>query len=275
MRETSSSPCHRVDEWADGGAYEAFMGRWSRAAAEQFVGWLALPVGLRWLDVGCGTGALSEIILQHASPKEVLGIDRSAGYVDHARAHVSDGRVRFAVGEATALPVEEASFDAAVSGLVLNFVPDPGAMLRTMARAVRPGASVAVYVWDYAQGMEIRRRFWDTAVALDPRAAELDEDRRFPICNPDALERAFEAAHLGEIEISPLDVATPFESFEAYCSPFLGGQGPAPGYVRGLSELDRARLRKRLRSELEQESTAGISLRARAWAARGIARANG
>ena len=265
----------RVDEWADGAAYEAFMGRWSRAAAERFVRWLARPAGLRWLDVGCGTGALSEIILLHASPKEVLGIDRSAGYVAHARAHVSDGRARFEVGEATALPVEKAGFDAAVSGLVLNFVPDPEAMLRAMSRAVRPGGSVAVYVWEYAGGMEILRRCWDAAVALDPDAAELDEGRRFPICHPDALARAFGAASLEAIEVSPLDVPTPFESFEAYWSPFLGGQGPAPGYVRGLSEAERARLRERLRSELEQRPGAEIRLRARAWAARGIAGADG
>ncbi|MGH7474976.1 MAG: class I SAM-dependent methyltransferase [Longimicrobiales bacterium] len=266
-------PNHGIDEWADGDAYEAFMGRWSRAAGERFVRWLAPPAGLRWLDVGCGTGALSEIILQHASPKEVLGIDRSAGYVAHARTHVSDSRVHFEVAEATALQVEKASFDAAVSGLVLNFVPDPVAMVRKMARTVRPGGSVAVYVWDYAQGMEVLRRFWDTAVALDPRAAEFDEGRRFPICHPDALERAFEMADLREVEVSSLDLPTPFEGFEAYWSPFLGGQGPAPGYVRGLSEPDRARLRERLRSELGPEPSGWIRLRARAWAARGIARA--
>lgn len=264
----------RLDEWADGAAYEAFMGPWSRAAAEQFIRWLGLPTGLRWLDVGCGTGALSATILQHARPAEVLGIDRSAGYVAHALAHVSDKRIRFEVGEATALPVGTASFDAAVSGLVLNFVPDPVAMLRAMARAVRPGSRVAVYVWDYAGGMEFLRRFWDAAVALDPEAEELDEGRRFPICRPEALGRAFEAAGLGSVEVSALDVPTVFESFDAYWSPFLGGQGPAPGYVRGLSEAKRARLRERLRSELGRGG-ANIRLEARAWAARGIATADG
>lgn len=266
---------HGIDEWADGAAYDAFMGSWSRAAAERFVAWLTLPAGLRWVDVGCGTGALSETILRHASPTEVLGVDRSAGYVAHAREHVSDGRVRFEVGEATAPRVEKASFDAAVSGLVLNFVPDQGAMLRAMAHAVRPGGLVAVYVWDYAEGMEMLRRFWDAAVALDPRAGELDEGRRFAICHPDALERAFEAANLGDVEVSPLEVDTRFESFEAYWSPFLGGQGPAPGYVRGLSEPDRTQLRERLRTELGQGPDGWIRLPARAWAARGLAAADG
>lgn len=275
MREGFMHPERRSDEWADGAAYEAFMGPWSRAAAEQFLPWLGLPTGLRWLDVGCGTGALSESILRHTSPEEVRGIDQSAGYVAHARAHVSDERARFDVGEATALPVEPASFDAAVSGLVLNFVPDPVATLRGMARAVRPGGEVAVYVWDYAGGMEFLRRFWDAAVSLDPEARELDEGRRFPICHPDALGRAFEAADLENIEVSALDVPTVFESFDAYWSPFLGGQGPAPGYARGLSEAKRAELRDRLRSELGPGTSGHIHLSARAWAARGIARTDG
>ncbi len=266
---------HQSDEWADGSAYEAFMGPWSRAAAEQFLRWLELPTGLRWLDVGSGTGALSTSILQHAGPEEVLGIDRSAGYVAHALAHVPDERVRFEVGEATALPVETASFDTAVSGLVLNFVPDPVGTVRAMAGAVRPGGCVAVYVWDYADGMEFLRRFWDAAVALDPEAEELDEGRRFPICQPDALGRAFEAAGLNDVEVSALGVPTVFESFDAYWSPFLGGQGPAPGYVRGLSEAKRARLRERLHRDLGGGAGAGIRLRARAWAARGVAMADG
>jgi SAM-dependent methyltransferase len=268
-------PDHRSDEWADGDAYEAFMGRWSRAAAGELIRWLALPAGLAWLDVGCGTGALSETLLRHAGPHELLGVDRSPGYVAHARDHLTDPRARFEVGEASALPVEPSTFDAAVSGLALNFVPDPVAMLRAMARAVRPGGTVAVYVWDYADGMEFLRRFWDAAVALDPEAAALDEGRRFPICDPDALRRAFTEADLGDVDATALEVPTVFESFDAYWEPFFGGQGPAPGYARGLDEPERDRLRDRLRSELTGGTDGPIRLRARAWAARGTARADG
>jgi len=221
--------------------------------------------------VGCGTGALSGTIAGRASPERVVGIDRSAGYAAHARANVLDSPARFAAGEATALPVEDGSFDATVSGLVLNFVADPAEMLGEMARAVRPGGTVALYLWDYAGGMELLRRFWDAAVALDPGAADLDEGARFPICHPDALERAFEGAGLRGIDVVALDVPTPFESFEAYWSPFLGGQGPAPGYARGLGEAERARLRERLRAELAPGPDGWIRLRARAWAARGTA----
>jgi SAM-dependent methyltransferase len=259
------------DEWADGSAYEAFMGPWSRAAGERFVGWLALPAGQRWLDVGCGTGALSEVLLSRTRPAELLGVDRSAGYVAHARAKLANERARFEVADATALPVERASFDAAVSGLVLNFVPEPLAMLRGMARAVRPGGVVGVYVWDYADGMEMLRRFWDAATALDPAAAALDEGRRFEICRPDALGRAFSDAGLRHVDVTALDVPTRFASFEAYWAPFLGGQGPAPGYARALGEPERTRLIEALRASLRPEPDGTISLHARAWAARGVA----
>jgi SAM-dependent methyltransferase len=263
----------RTDDWADGDAYESFMGRWSRATAARFISWLALPHGLRWLDVGCGTGALSGVILERASPKAVLGIDRSHGYVAHARSHIQDGRARFEVSDAASLPVESASFEVAVSGLVLNFVTDPHAMLGELARAVGAGGRVAVYVWDYADGMGFLRHFWNAAIAVHPPAAELDEGRRFPICQRESLLRAFEAAGLGAVEVSALEVPTWFRDFEAYWSPFLGGQGPAPGFVKGLTESQRARLRERLRRELPQEGDGSIQLMARAWAARGIASA--
>lgn len=126
-----------VDVWAIGDAYEPYVGRWSRAVARQFLAWLAVPPGGRWLDVGCGTGALSEIILAVTFPTEVVGIDPSAGYVAYARRRLPHPRARFEVGDARALPVPTAIFDAAVAGLVLNFVPDPATALAVMARAAR------------------------------------------------------------------------------------------------------------------------------------------
>lgn len=258
------------DAWADGDAYEAFMGRWSRAAAERFVSWLRQPPGLRWLDVGCGTGALSDVVLRHADPRELVGIDRSEAYVETARGRSGDPRARFDTGDAQALPAGDAGFDVAVSGLVLNFVPEPEGMLREMARAVRPGGSVAVYVWDYADGMELLRRFWDAAVALDPEASELDEGRRFGICRPEALEQAFADTGLAGVEISSVEVPTRFGSFEEYWNPFFGGQGPAPGYARALGDAPRARLRRRLEADLASGPDGAIELRARAWAARGV-----
>jgi SAM-dependent methyltransferase len=153
-------PDERKDTWAAGKLYEPYVGRWSRLVAKDFLRWLELPAQLDWLDVGCGTGALTEVILQQARPISVIGMDSSAGFVDHAKAHNSDPRATFEVADAQSLTVDSARFDAAVADLVLNFVPKPLLAVQEMARAVRPGGVVAAYVWDYAGKMELMRYFW-------------------------------------------------------------------------------------------------------------------
>ena len=265
--KTSTRPS---DTWASGNAYEPYVGRWSRRVAREFLNWLALPAGQRWLDVGCGTGALSQTILQLAAPRHLKGIDRSEGYVAFAREHVRAPQVEFETGQAEALPVETAIYDAAVSGLVLNFIPQPERAAAEMARATRPGGVVAVYVWDYAGKMQLMRHFWNAASALDPAAAELDEGRRFPLCQPEALRQLFRAAGLAQVEVRPIDIATDFRDFDDYWSPFLGGQGPAPSYTLSLSEERRAALRERIRAGLPSALDGSVPLVARAWAVRGV-----
>ena len=135
------------DTWASGSAYELYVGRWSRLVARKFLQWLAVPAGSHWLDAGCGTGVLSQAILQFAAPRSVKGIDRSGGYIAHAREQVQDQRINFEVGDAQALPVETDRYDAVVSGLVLNFLPQPDRALSEMTRVVKQGGVVAAYVW--------------------------------------------------------------------------------------------------------------------------------
>src|SRR3954447_24940076 len=168
------------DVWRAGDAYEAYVGRWSRPVAAAFLDWLAVPAGRSWLDVGCGTGALTAAILRRAEPARVLGVDSSEGFIDSARSHVTDARASFEVGDAQALPVPDAHVDTVVSGLALNFVPDPARAVAEFVRVSTPGGLAAAYVWDYAAGMAMMKHFWDAAVAVDPGAAELDEGRRFP-----------------------------------------------------------------------------------------------
>src|SRR5215216_158550 len=197
---------NRTDAWDSGSAYEPYVGRWSRPVAREFLGWLALPHGARCLDIGCGTGALAESILGLAAPGEVVGIDPSPAYVAYARDRVSDPRVRFEVGDAQALQAPSVAFDAVVSGLILNFVPEPDGALSEMARVVRPGGVLAAYVWDYAEDMQMMRHFWDAAVALAPRASEMDEGRRFTLCNPEPLSDLFRTAELKKVEVRAIDV---------------------------------------------------------------------
>lgn len=255
--------------WAVGDAYEAYVGRWSRRVAEAFLRWLDVPAGRRWLDVGCGTGALTAAVLASADPDRVVGMDPSEGFLTGARARTGTSRATFCAADARALPVPDRCFDAVVSGLAVNFVPDPGRALAELARVVRPGGVVAGYVWDYADGMAMMRRFWDAAAGLDPAAADLDEGRRFPLCRPQPLADLWAGAGLAAVAVQAVEVPTVFADFDDYWTPFLGGQGPAPGYVTSLTGEHRAALKDRLRASLPVGPGGSIRLTARAWAVRG------
>jgi SAM-dependent methyltransferase len=269
MSTQPPTPDRRPDVWAAGDAYEPYVGRWSRLVAREFLAWLALGPDLRWLDVGCGTGALTQTILATASPREVIGVDPSEGFIAYARDRTRDPRAAFKTADAGGLAAEAGGFDAAVAGLVLNFIPAPAAALTAMARAVRPGGTVACYVWDYAEGMQMMRAFWDAAVALDPGARDLDEGRRFPLCRPQPLRALFDEAGLQRTEVRAIDVPTVFTSFDDYWSPFLGGQGPAPTHCMALPEDRRRQLRDRIRAALPVATDGSIRLSARAFAIRG------
>ncbi|SEL44340.1 class I SAM-dependent methyltransferase [Rhodococcus maanshanensis] len=259
----------RPEEWASGEDYQRYMGRWSRLAAVGFLRGLPPLPAAAWCDVGCGTGSLTQAILAGEQPARVLGVDPSVGYLAAARARVSDERVEFEVGSAAAIPAADREFDRVVSALVLNFVPDPGAALAEMTRVARPAGLVAAYVWDYADGMDMIRLFWDAAVELDPAAAPLDEGRRFPLCRPEPLRELFASAGLTEVRVGQVSVDTVFVDFEDFWRPFLGGQGPAPGYCTSLTEDHRAALRESLRATTPRTAAGAVALRARAWTVRG------
>ncbi len=255
------------DTWERGDPYEQYVGRWSRRVAPVFVSWLSVPAGRRWLDVGCGTGALCAAIADHGSPSSVAGVEPSEGFLEAARRHLA-GRAVLHRGHATAIPLDDASVDVVVSGLVLNFVPDQRAALVEMARVTSRGGTIGAYVWDYAGKMELMRFFWDAAVELNSDAARMDEGIRFPLCRPEALAGLFASAGLNGAEVRAIDIPTPFASFEDYWQPFLGGQGPAPAYAMSLDAATRARLRDRIRERVPVEADGSISLTARAWAIR-------
>lgn len=256
------------DTWEQGSPYERYVGRWSRRVAPLFLSWLEVPPGRAWLDVGCGTGALCAAIVDRCSPASVAGVEPSEGFLKTAKENLG-GRAALHQGSATAIPLGDASVDAVVSGLVLNFVPDqPGAVVE-MSRVARKGGVIAAYVWDYAGKMELMRAFWDAAAALDPNAAKLDEGLRFPLCRPEALGTLFANAGLQGVEVKPIDIPTRFADFDEYWQPFLGGQGPAPAYALSLDEAARTRLRDRIKAHLPAQPDGSISLVARAWAVRG------
>lgn len=258
------------DRWLAGDAYERYMGRWSRRLADAFLAWLRVPAGQHWLEVGCGTGALTAAIARTAEPGSVAACDPSGAFIAHARQSVTDPRVSFVVGSADALPIRDAGFDVAVSALVLNFLPAPHETLAALRQRLRPGGIVAACVWDYAGRMEFLRAFWDEAAAVDPRAAALDEGRRFPLCSAPALHALFETAGLTRVDTGAIEIETRFADFDDYWEPFLRGTGPAPAFVASLEPAARDDVRERLRRRLRPAADGSLALRARAWSVRGV-----
>ena len=259
----------RTHVWGNTATYEAYMGRWSRPVAEAALAWLGLPTRLTWLDVGCGTGALTEAILEAAAPREILGVDPSADFLATA-AQITDPRVRFAIGDAHALPVLNEAYDVVIAGLVLHFVPDPPSAIREMMRATRRGGTVAAYVWDSTGERQFTRPLWQAATALDPAAATQDPSLQCTVCDPEPLAALFAAAALQAVTVQAVVVPTVFRDFDDYWQPqLLGGSSPAQRYVASLGDGQRTVLRERLQATLPLADDGSIPLRGHVWAVRG------
>jgi SAM-dependent methyltransferase len=255
-----------AEMWAQGSAYELFMGRWSRLVAPRFLAWLDLPSGLRWADVGCGTGALTATILERADPSSVLGVEPSAGFLTSARENVTDPRATFRHGSTEALAGQH--LDVVVAGLVLNFLPDVDSALTDFVQAV-PGGTVAAYVWDYQDGNQMLARFWRAATEVAGHPVTAAENTSFALFQPAGLTDTWERAGLREVATGALEIEMVFADFDDYWSPFLGGQGPAPSYAATLDEHELGLVREALREDLAPDADGRIRLTARAWAVRG------
>ena len=255
------------DTWSAGSSYEQYMGRWSRRLAVAFLDRLGAADDLDWVDIGCGTGALSAAVLAQCAPRSIVGVDPSEGFLAHAASTIDDPRARFEVGSAEQLPLDDGGVDVAVSSLAYNFVPDRAAMLSEVRRVTRDGGAFAFTVWDYpGGGVAFMRAFWVAAVALDPAAGMLEETARFPFCTADALRADVEAAGFDDVSVEPIEVDTTFTTFDDLWHPFTLGAGPAPGYLATLDPAAQSRLRVRLHSDLTDQYGLGeLALTARAW----------
>jgi len=256
------------DQWDEGDSYEFFMGRWSSLMAREFLRWLNPPLGSNWLDVGCGTGALSGSIVQICSPEFLSCIDPSENFIKKLKSRISI-KGELIVCSAEDLPFENECFDVIVSGLALNFFPGIKRALSEMKRVSKKNGIVAAYVWDYSGRMDFLRYFWDAAYQINPESKILDEGIRFPICKPDNLIMAFQEDGFKEIESSFLDIDTIFKDFEDFWDPFLGGQGPAPGYLSSLDNEFQEELKNKIKERINYEPDGSIKLIGRAIAIRG------
>jgi ubiquinone/menaquinone biosynthesis C-methylase UbiE len=206
------------DSWKSGDPYEYFMGRWSSLAAQGFLEWLSPRHGLKWLDVGCGSGALSEAAMHGFEPESLMAIDQSEGFVHTAQKRLG-GRAQCRVGNAIDLPVADRCVDLTVSGLVLNFIPDAGKALGEMKRVTVDGGTVAIYVWDYVGKMDFLQIFWNAATELRNEASALDEARRFSGFSSEALAESFTKAGFEQVKTASIDIDTHFADFDDYWEP--------------------------------------------------------
>jgi len=250
-------------------AYESFMGKWSRRLAPIFLEFAGLKDGDLVLDVGSGTGSLASSVLSITKHSRVTGIDPSTDFVNYANSQITDERATFEKGDGQKLRFQDNSFDKTLSLLVINFIPDPRKALHEMVRTTKPRGLVAAAVWDYGEGMEMLRIFWDEAVALDPSIEPRDE-RHMPLCKSDQLAELWHRAGLQNVEVAPLDIQMEFDSFEDFWKPFQEGQGPAGSYVQTLNFVDQKKLKARIFKRIETKNGSGkIVLTGRAWAVKG------
>jgi SAM-dependent methyltransferase len=257
------------DNWGDGAAYEGYMGRWSRLVAPRFLRWLDPGSGLTWLDVGCGTGALTAAIMAEAAPTAMHACDPAKAHADYTRHHIDDPRLTVSVAGAGDLPVSADGYDYIVSGLVLNFIPAPAEAMTEMRGLLSPGGTIAAYVWDYGGTMDMIRLFWAAARVLDPSTAGQDEDKRFLLGDEAALGKLFNAEGLADVQTEGITVSTTFDGFSDFWATLQGGQGPAPTYLASLTDDNRAAFRIELERLLPGDSAGRVTLAARAWAVRG------
>lgn len=256
---------------ADGDGYDLQMGRWSRRLAPRLIEFTGIVGGARVLDVGCGTGSLTFALAGNPAIGRVHGVDFSSVYVEHARRRNTDPRVEFQTGDACALPFDTASFDHALSMLVLQFVPRSDVAVREMRRVTRPGGTVAAATWDTRGGLVVQRMFYDTAAVIDPNANERRaRTMARPLSRPGGLERAWHEAGLVDIVQDALTIRMDFASFADFWAPNEGKDGPIAEYVGTLDAPTKARLRALIElAYLDGDPDGPRSYAATAWVVRG------
>lgn len=253
--------------FSDGAAYERYMGAWSQLAGRAFIDWLALPPGLRWLDVGCGNGAFTELLAARCAPGALAGIDPSPEQLAYAASRPALGDARLQQGDAMALPYPEAAFDVAVMPLVIFFVPEPARGVAEMVRVVRPGGAVGAYAWDLAGGgfpyhaLQSAMRGLDIPVPAppSPEASRMD-----------VLLALWRHAGLDNVQTREISVERTFADFDDYWATACRAPSVGPRLAI-LSPADHAALKSRMRTALPADERGRIICRARANAIKGTA----
>ena len=248
------------------------MGRWSRRLAEPFLDFAGVRDGEDVLDVGCGNGSLTFAVVDRSKPSSIVGLDRTAAFIDYAKAKSANPAIEFQIGDACALPFSDASFDRVLSLLVLHFIPETEAAIREFRRVARPGVTVAAAVWDGRGGFVAQRMFFDIAAMVDPVGGGQARAQQFtrPLCRPGELEAAWRAAGLEHVVQTTVMTRMEFSNFNDYWTPYLGKQAGGAAYVATLTEERRGGAKGGLETCLPGWRTRWSPLYAAiAWAVKG------
>ncbi len=259
-----------ADMFSNAAAYDWYMGRWSRRLAPMFVEFAQVRDGNKVLDVGCGTGVLTQAIAAVTRNSEITGVDPSPSFVEYARTRFADPRIRFDVGNALELPYPDATFDQCLALLVINLIAQPEKAVSEMCRVTRPGGSVVVCHWDGGGGMEMHSIFWEEASKLDPAAEPRRETHR-PYSRQGQLKTLWEATGFERVEETGLKIELDFASFNDFWLPLLGGVGPLGSYLSSLSADRQQALREEIwRRCLGNGPDGPFKLHSQSWAVRGM-----
>jgi ubiquinone/menaquinone biosynthesis C-methylase UbiE len=258
----------QVVRFADGEGYERFMGRWSRVAGRLFLDWLSLPSGLKWLDVGCGTGAFTEILKQSSGASEIVAIDPSTAQISYAQSRNSAEGIQFQVADARSMPFDNERFDVAASALVLNFIPDREKALAEMRRVVRRGGTAAAYVWDFANRRGTSQHLHSAVMELEGpgyRPAELNAEST----TQESLKALFEAAGLTDVVTRSFEISVTHRDFDDYWDSHTKFTSPIASHIQSMTEENRHRLKQTVKAKLPIDDHGAISFTARVNAVRG------
>jgi ubiquinone/menaquinone biosynthesis C-methylase UbiE len=253
--------------FTDGEAYERLMGRWSRAAGEIFLDWLALPKGLRWLDAGCGTGVFTRLVLDRCTPSAISAIDPSKDQVGYAKSRPTAGPVDYRVGDAQSLPFADEEFDVATMALVIAFLPDRKKAIAELKRVVRPGGTIATYHWDGPGNAYTQQPLIDALETMGIKRVPSGpgyEDSRI-----DRLRNLFLAAGLDAVTTRSIEIQLTFKNFEEYWASETSLTNPIVRPIRDMSDADVERLKALLRNRLPIDGHGRIAYGARANAVKG------
>jgi ubiquinone/menaquinone biosynthesis C-methylase UbiE len=252
--------------FTDGAAYDRLMAPWSRAVGKEFLNWFAMPPGVRWLDVGCGTGAFTELLLEQSSPSDVSAVDPAEDQIAYARTKPAAKRVNFRLAEAQKLPFADSEFDVAAMALVITFIPEPAQAIAEMKRVVKPGGMLGTYVWDFLGKGNTQQPLRE---AVEARGVPVLAMPGHVHSRLESLRAIFAGAGLDAVSVRPIEVEVSYANFDEYWTAQTGFANTVVQQMRKMTDTQIEELKAHLREHLPRDKSGRIVYKAWANAVKG------